>query len=171
MLQRNCSLVVYLAALKARSLSHTHIIKKDLRGFLYGKESKKAPSLLKSNANHSLTYKCAPPHDWGQIPSVAGCAFYMSLNDWLCKDRKIFAMTLFEILNFNRELLERLAGTGYKPDDYKYIDLYKEYEQMRHKGEKVTYCVAFLSARHGVSERKVYEILGRFKKECTFHAV
>lgn len=32
-------------------------------------------------------------------------------------------MTLFEILNFNRELLERLAGTGYKPDDYKYIDL------------------------------------------------
>ena len=77
-------------------------------------------------------------------------------------------MTLFEILNFNRE---RLAGTGYKPDDYKYIDLYKEYEQMRRKGEKVTYCVAFLSARHGVSERKVYEILGRFKKECTFHAV
>ena len=66
-------------------------------------------------------------------------------------------MTLFEILNFNRELLERLAGTGYKPDDYKYIDLYKEYEQMRRKGEKVTYCVAFLSARHGVSERKVYE--------------
>ena len=72
-------------------------------------------------------------------------------------------MTLFEILNFNRELLERLAGTGYKPDDYKYIVLYKEYEQMRRKGEKVTYCVAFLSARHGVSERKVYEILGRFK--------
>ena len=55
MLQRNCSLVVYLAALKARSLSHTHIIKKDLRGFLYGKESKKAPSLLKSNANHFVT--------------------------------------------------------------------------------------------------------------------
>lgn len=163
--------MVYLAALKARSLSHTHIIKKDLRGFLYGKESKKAPSLLKSNANHSLTYKCAPPHDWGQIPSVAGCAFYMSLNDWLCKDRKIFAMTLFEILNFNRELLERLAGTGYKPDDYKYIDLYREYEQMRRKGDKVTYCVAFLSARHGVSERKVYEILGLFKKECTFHTV
>lgn len=44
-------------------------------------------------------------------------------------------MTLFEILNFNRELLERLAGTGYKPDDYKYIDLYREYEQMRRKGD------------------------------------
>ena len=34
MLQRNCSLVVYLAALKTQSLSHIRIIKKDLRGFL-----------------------------------------------------------------------------------------------------------------------------------------
>ena len=55
MLQRNCSLVVYLAALKTQSLSHIRIIKKDLRGFLYGKESKKAPGLLKSNANHFVT--------------------------------------------------------------------------------------------------------------------
>ena len=30
-------------------------------------------------------------------------------------------MTLFEILNLNKELLELLAGMGSKPDDYKYI--------------------------------------------------
>ena len=77
-------------------------------------------------------------------------------------------MTLFEILNFNRELLERLTRMGFKPDDYKYIDLYKEYEQMRRQGDKVTYCVAVLSI---LCERKIYEIVGRFKKECTFHAV
>ena len=80
-------------------------------------------------------------------------------------------MKVIEILNFNRELLKRLQAAGIRLEDARYIDLYKEYEQMRRKGEKVTYCVAFLSARHGVSERKVYEILGRFKKECTFHAV
>lgn len=80
-------------------------------------------------------------------------------------------MTLFEILNFNRELLERLTRMGFKPDDYKYIDLYKEYEQMRRQGDKVTYCVALSPCRHGVCERKIYEIVGRFKKECTFHAV
>lgn len=28
-------------------------------------------------------------------------------------------MTLFEILNFNRELLERLTRMGFKPDDYR----------------------------------------------------
>lgn len=59
--------------------------------------------------------------------------FYLYMNDWLCKDKKIFAMTLFEILNFNRELLERLTRMGFKPDDYKYIDLYNEYEQMRRR--------------------------------------
>lgn len=80
-------------------------------------------------------------------------------------------MTLFEILNFNKELLECLAGMGFKPDDYKYIELYKEYERMRRCNEKVTYCVAVLSFRYGVSERKIYDILGRFKKECTLHAV
>lgn len=80
-------------------------------------------------------------------------------------------MTLFEILNFNKELLERLAAMGARADDYKYIELYRVYERMRRDGEKVTYCVAALSVRHGVCERKVYEIVGRFKKECTSHAV
>lgn len=80
-------------------------------------------------------------------------------------------MTLFEILNLNKELLELLAGMGSKPDDYKYIGLYKEYEKMRNAGNKVTYCVTVLSARHGVCGRKVYEIIGRFKKECMYHAV
>ena len=74
MLQRNCSLVVYLAALKTQSLSHIRIIKKDLRGFLYGKSSKKAPGLLKSNANHLLTTR-AKPRDRGQIPSVVASFF------------------------------------------------------------------------------------------------
>ena len=80
-------------------------------------------------------------------------------------------MTLFEILNLNKELLELLAEMGSKPDDYKYISLYKEYGKMRNTGDKVTYCVTVLSARHGVCERKVYEIIGRFKKECMHHAV
>lgn len=102
---------------------------------------------------------------------VRGIRFLYVLNDWHCKDRKIFTMTLFEILNFNRELLERLAAMGARADDYKYIELYREYERMRRDGEKVTYCVAALSARYGVCERKVYEIVGRFKKECTLHAV
>ena len=47
-------------------------------------------------------------------------------------------MTVFEILNFNKELLNRLSSIGFKPDDCKFIDLYSEYEYMRNNGEKVT---------------------------------
>lgn len=71
-------------------------------------------------------------------------------------------MTVFEILNFNRELLNRLSAIGFRPDDCKYIELYAEYDNMRRRGEKVTYAV---------SERKIYEIIKRFGKDCTPCAV
>lgn len=80
-------------------------------------------------------------------------------------------MTLFEILNFNKELLNRLCMVGFKPDDCRYIDLYNEYEQMKNAGEKVTYIVNFLSTKYDVSERKIYEIVKRFGKHCTVGAV
>ena len=112
MLQRNCSLVVYLAAFKdAKPVTYTHN-KKDLRGF-YMESKVKSPSLLKKR--QSLCNITQNRATGGAKTLCHGSAFYLLLqNDWLCKDRKIFAMTLFEILNFNRELLERLAGTGYK---------------------------------------------------------
>lgn len=80
-------------------------------------------------------------------------------------------MTLFEILNFNKELLNRLCMVGFKPDDCRYIDLYNEYEQMKNAGDKVTYIVNFLSAKYDVSERKIYEIVKRFGKHCTVGVV
>lgn len=39
-------------------------------------------------------------------------------------------MTLFEILYFNRELIEKLQNLGIKPDDCRYIDLYGDYKRM-----------------------------------------
>lgn len=80
-------------------------------------------------------------------------------------------MTVYEILNFNRELLNRLVVIGFKPDDCKYIELYAEYDRMHRDGEKMTYIVSFLSVKYGVSERKVYDIIRRFKKDCTGLAV
>ncbi len=79
-------------------------------------------------------------------------------------------MTVFEILNFNKELLNRLVSIGFRPDDCKYIELYAEYEQLRRNNEKVTYAVSVLATRYSISERKVYEIIKRFGKDCTPHA-
>ena len=60
---------------------------------------------------------------------------------------------------------------GFKPGDCNFIDLYNDYRKMSLDGEKVTYIVAFLSAKYNVSERKVYDIIKRFGKHCTIGAV
>ena len=80
-------------------------------------------------------------------------------------------MKIFEIINFNRELLKKLQMAGIRLDDTQYVDLYFDYMDMHRKGEKMTYIVSFLSTKHKVSERKVYGLIKRFKQDCTEPAV
>lgn len=80
-------------------------------------------------------------------------------------------MTLFEALKFNREPLETLIRMGMKPDDARYIDLYAEFEKLKNRGEKTTYVVLYLAEKYSASERKVYDVIRRFKKGCTPGAV
>lgn len=60
---------------------------------------------------------------------------------------------------------------GIRPDDVQYIELYNEYNKLHTNGEKVSYIVATLSLRYGISERKVYDLIGRFKTDCNLCAV
>lgn len=80
-------------------------------------------------------------------------------------------MTVFEVLNFNKELINKLLEIGFKRNDYKYIDLYSDYVKMKANGDKMTYVASYLSNKYSVSERNVYSIIKRFEKHCTFHAV
>jgi hypothetical protein len=72
-------------------------------------------------------------------------------------------MKVIEILRFNREILERLSKNDIKTDDWEYVDLYNEYEQLRGAGEKVTWIIDMLSAKYGCSERTIHRIISRFK--------
>lgn len=80
-------------------------------------------------------------------------------------------MTLYEVLAINKEMINRLQKYGVKPDDCRYIDLYRDYLQLRDDGEKVTYIVSLLSERYHVSERKVYSLVKRFGQHCSIGAV
>lgn len=80
-------------------------------------------------------------------------------------------MTVFEVLNFNREFLRRLMVTGIKPADCVYVDPYNDYLQMRNDGNKMTCIVAILSEKYTVSERQVYSIIDRLGKDCKGCAV
>lgn len=74
-------------------------------------------------------------------------------------------MTAFEILYFNKDLLKRLFELGLKVSDYKYVDLYIDYENMYNTGYKV-YIVSVLSSKYRISEREIYKIINRMKKNC-----
>ena len=43
---------------------------------------------------------------------------------------------------------------GIRPDDVQYIELYNEYNKLQTNGEKVSYIVATLSLRYGISVLK-----------------
>lgn len=75
------------------------------------------------------------------------------------------------MINFSRELLMKLGAAGVRLDDVRYVDLYADYTSMRRDECKVSYIVAVLAERYGVSERKVYSILKRFGNDCTEVAV
>lgn len=80
-------------------------------------------------------------------------------------------MTIFEILNFNRELINRLKKSGIRLDDINYIDLFVDFNHMVAAGDKVSYVVAVLADRYGISERKVYSLIRRFREDCNLGAV
>lgn len=80
-------------------------------------------------------------------------------------------MKVYELLALNRELIERMCAAGVRLDDVRYVGLYRDYVRMKGEGGKVSYIVAVLAERYGVSERKVYSILKRFGNDCTEIAV
>ena len=80
-------------------------------------------------------------------------------------------MKVYELLALNRELIERMCAAGVRLDDVRYVGLYRDYLRMNAARGKVSYIVAVLAERYGVSERKVYGLLKRFGSDCTGFAV
>lgn len=80
-------------------------------------------------------------------------------------------MKIIDILKFNRELIKRLRTAGIRLEDEQFVDLYVDYTAMRQRGEKVSYIVAVLADRYGISERTVYSLVKRFNSECNLFAV
>lgn len=80
-------------------------------------------------------------------------------------------MTIFEVLKFNRELLNRIRQSGIRLEDIDYIDLFTDYSNMVAAGEKVSYAVACVATNYNISERKVYSLIKRFQSDCNSGAV
>ena len=80
-------------------------------------------------------------------------------------------MKVIEILNLNKELLKKFQTAGIRMEDVEYFDLFNEYLALVTQGEKVSYIVATLADKYTISERKVYDLIRRFKSDCNLSAV
>lgn len=79
-------------------------------------------------------------------------------------------MKVFEIVYLNKDLLKIFQETGIRPEDVRYIDLFNEYRTMVANEYKVSYIVASLATKYGISERKVYYLIKLFKSDCIMPA-
>ena len=70
-------------------------------------------------------------------------------------------MEAYKLLFLVKDLLKSMSEIGIKMDDYKYIDLCQEYNELITKGEKKEYARAILSKEYSVSESTVFRIISR----------
>lgn len=80
-------------------------------------------------------------------------------------------MKVIELLKLNRELLKTFREAGIRLEDVMYIDLYNEFRAMHAQNLKVSYIVVTLAEKYNISERKVYDLVRRFKSDCNLLAV
>lgn len=74
-------------------------------------------------------------------------------------------MKAVEFLKIGREMLKLMSAFDLRREDYKHIELFEEYAQMRGKGEKVEYILSVLSRRYKLSESTVKRIVRRLSRE------
>ena len=68
-------------------------------------------------------------------------------------------MRIIDLVEFNRELLQRMNDAGIRLEDYKYCDLYRDYLQLSEKMKSRKAVILTLAERHHISDRQVYNIL------------
>jgi len=84
--------------------------------------------------------------------------------------KSLEAMKAIEIMKISKKVLELLQECCIRIDDVRYVGIYDEFSRIVESGAKVTYAVAFLSEKYGISERKVYYLLRKFSRDCKVDA-
>lgn len=70
-------------------------------------------------------------------------------------------MEAYKLLFLIRDLAKSMSEIGVKMDDYKYIGLCQEYNDLVANGEKREYARTILSKEYSVSESTVFRIISR----------
>ena len=73
-------------------------------------------------------------------------------------------MKAIDLLKIGQVLLELLSKADIRTEDYKHIQLYEDYCQMRQEGHKYEYTISILSHRYKISESTVSRIVRKLGK-------
>lgn len=68
-----------------------------------------------------------------------------------------------EIVEFNKELFQKLKQAGIKLEDYKYCDLYRDYVEMSRTERNRKVIMLTLAQRYNITDRQVYNIVNHMK--------
>lgn len=64
-----------------------------------------------------------------------------------------------DLVLFNEEIMRKLRKAGVRPDDYKYADLYRDYQDLIQTAESRKEVILSLAQKYGYTDRQVYNII------------
>lgn len=73
-------------------------------------------------------------------------------------------MTLYELIRANETQLRLLGDAVPKLHLIAYLDLFKEFMQLKNEGYKVSYLAAVLAEKYSITERNFYKIIKKFNE-------
>ena len=68
-----------------------------------------------------------------------------------------------DLIEFNKELFQKLKQAGVRLEDYKYCDLYRDYVELSRRETNRKAVFLTLAQRYGISDRQVYNIINHLK--------
>ena len=70
-----------------------------------------------------------------------------------------------DLIMFNAEMMRKLKEAGIRLDDYKYVDMWRDYVEMLKTAESRKEVMLSLADRYGITDRQVYNIIKHLEKE------
>lgn len=75
-------------------------------------------------------------------------------------------MKVVELLKINRESLKIMSDYDVKRDDWKYLDLFDQYNHLRSCKIKYREVIRILSCEYGISQSSVERVIRRLSRDC-----
>ena len=76
-------------------------------------------------------------------------------------------MKVVELVKISMEALKMMSNSGIKTEDWRHIEMYEEYMDMRKNCEKFRYIMAYLAEKYNTSESTIKRVVKRLSREVT----